>query len=170
MLREPANGSSVPNGDGDGIAAGALGVLDANWTGRATMPSPALYPHQWSWDSACIAIGFSRLDQARAERELRALFTGQWRNGLLPHIVFNEGANYFPGPGVLADGALDGGDAEPADLGDRAAARARDRGAAGVRARARIASAPRHSSPSSSRASTRGTAISTGSATAPATA
>ena len=39
MLREPANGSSVPNGDGDGIAAGALGVLDANWTGRATMPS-----------------------------------------------------------------------------------------------------------------------------------
>jgi glycogen debranching enzyme len=98
MLREPANGSSVPNGDGHGIAAGALGVLDANWTGRATMPSPALYPHQWSWDSACIAIGFSRLDQARAERELRALFKGQWRNGLLPHIVFNENANYFPGP------------------------------------------------------------------------
>jgi hypothetical protein len=86
------------HGNGDGLTASAVGILTANWTGRATMPSPALYPHQWSWDSACIAIGYSRLDQARAERELDALFAGQWRNGLLPHIVFSEGQNYFPGP------------------------------------------------------------------------
>jgi hypothetical protein len=73
-------------------------VLDANWLGHATRPSPRLYPHQWSWDSACIAIGYSSWDQARAETELRSLFAGQWSNGLLPHIVFTDGADYFPGP------------------------------------------------------------------------
>jgi hypothetical protein len=76
----------------------ARAVLDANWLGHGTRPSPRLYPHQWSWDSACIAIGYSSWDQARAESELRSLFTGQWSNGLLPHIVFTDGARYFPGP------------------------------------------------------------------------
>jgi glycogen debranching enzyme len=98
MLRKRTGGSGAAGGNGDGLAASAVGVLEANFTGRATMPSPALYPHQWSWDSACIAIGYSRFDQTRAARELTALFAAQWRNGLLPHIVFSEGANYFPGP------------------------------------------------------------------------
>jgi len=57
MQQRSTNGSIDWSGEGDGLAAGAVGVLEANWTGRATMPSPALYPHQWSWDSACIAIG-----------------------------------------------------------------------------------------------------------------
>jgi hypothetical protein len=76
----------------------ARAVLDANWIGHATRPSPRLYPHQWSWDSACIAIGYSSWDQARAETELHSLFAGQWGNGLLPHIVFTDGQRYFPGP------------------------------------------------------------------------
>ena len=38
-------------------------VLDFNWTGEYTMPGPRLYPHQWSWDSALIAIGYSHYDQ-----------------------------------------------------------------------------------------------------------
>jgi hypothetical protein len=85
-------------GDQDGLVRGALEVLEANWRGASTVPSPALYPHQWSWDSACIAIGYSHLNQARAEQELRSLFGGQWLNGLLPHIVFADGQDYFPGP------------------------------------------------------------------------
>ena len=76
----------------------AKAVLDANWLGHATSPSPRLYPHQWSWDSACIAMGYASWNQPRAEQELRSLFSGQWRNGLLPHIVFTDGARYFPGP------------------------------------------------------------------------
>jgi glycogen debranching enzyme len=80
------------------LANDALDVLRANWLGHGTSPSPRLYPHQWSWDAACIAIGYSRVDQGRAEAELRSLFSGQWRNGLLPHIVFTDGARYFPGP------------------------------------------------------------------------
>ena len=73
-------------------------VLDFNWTGEYTKPGPRLYPHQWSWDSAFIAIGYSHYDQERATTELRHLFEAQWKNGLLPQIVFNPHfGRYFPG-------------------------------------------------------------------------
>jgi glycogen debranching enzyme len=81
------------------LAERARAVLDANWLGHATRPSPVLYPHQWSWDSAFAAIGYAWYDQDRAEAELRSLFAGQWRNGMLPHIVFVAGSPpYYPGP------------------------------------------------------------------------
>ena len=77
----------------------AKAVLDFNWTGEYTMPGPRLYPHQWSWDSAFVALAYSRYDQVRAMRELRHLFEAQWKNGLLPQIVFNPRfTNYFPAP------------------------------------------------------------------------
>ena len=80
------------------LSARALEVLESNWLGHGTRPS-RLYPHQWSWDSACIAMGYAGRNQARAETELRSLFRGQWANGLVPHIVFAEGdGRYFPGP------------------------------------------------------------------------
>jgi glycogen debranching enzyme len=82
----------------DTLVQRAVEVLEANWRGASTVPSPALYPHQWSWDSACIAIGYSHVSPERAVQELRSLFAGQWRNGMLPHIVFAEGQEYFPGP------------------------------------------------------------------------
>jgi hypothetical protein len=83
----------------DMLVRQAKAVLDFNWTGEYTMPGPRLYPHQWSWDSALIAIGYSRYDQDRAVRGLRHLFEAQWKNGLLPQIVFNPRfTNYFPGP------------------------------------------------------------------------
>lgn len=73
-------------------------VLDYNRIGNYTQPGPRLYPHQWSWDSAFIAIGYAHYDQARAERELDHLFDSQWKNGLLPQIVFNpDFSEYFPG-------------------------------------------------------------------------
>jgi hypothetical protein len=73
----------------DMLVRQARAVLDFNWTGEYTMPGPRLYPHQWSWDSAFIAIGYSRYDQERATRELGHLFEAQWKNGLLPQLVFN---------------------------------------------------------------------------------
>jgi hypothetical protein len=85
----------------DEIAAGARRVLDENWLGASTLPSRTLYPHQWSWDSAFIAIGRSWYDEARAQQELRSLFRGQWADGRVPHIVFNPTVGeeaYFPGP------------------------------------------------------------------------
>jgi hypothetical protein len=101
----------------DGLTQRALDVLEANWRGASTVPSPRLYPHQWSWDSACIAIGYSRSNEARAEQELRSLFRGQWRNGLLPHIVFAEGQGYFPGPEFWQTEGAPGAPREPRTSG-----------------------------------------------------
>jgi Trehalase len=73
-------------------------VLDFNWNGEYTQPGPHLYPHQWSWDSALIAIGYAHYNQDRAMQELSHLFESQWKNGLLPQIVFNPRfGEYFPG-------------------------------------------------------------------------
>lgn len=79
------------------LVRAGLALLDANSLGTATRPGP-LYPHQWSWDSAAIAMGRAPWDQDGAERELRSLFAAQWSDGLLPHIVFTDSDRYFPGP------------------------------------------------------------------------
>ena len=78
----------------------ARAILDANWTGRSTKPAPGLYPHQWNWDSGFIAIGLSHSDPSRAMAELESLFSGQWKNGMVPQIVFDPEAlgHYFPEP------------------------------------------------------------------------
>ena len=81
------------------LAAAAEAVLDANWLGASTLPGPRLYPHQWSWDSAFVAIGNAVRAPDRARLELETLFDAQWSSGLLPHIVFRpETEAYFPGP------------------------------------------------------------------------
>jgi len=81
------------------IAARAAYILRDNSTGLITKAAPALYPHQWSWDAAFNAIGLASVDLPRARLELDSLFAGQWRNGLLPHIVFDASADgYWPGP------------------------------------------------------------------------
>jgi hypothetical protein len=72
------------------LEAGARGVLERNRRGSWTCPSISLYPHQWLWDSCFIAIGLASYDPQRAAGELRALFRGQWANGMLPHMVFSD--------------------------------------------------------------------------------
>nr|WP_306321779.1 MULTISPECIES: hypothetical protein [unclassified Streptomyces] len=79
----------------------AARVLDANWTGTSTVPSRTLYPHQWSWDSAFIAIGLRHVSALRAQVELETLLAAQWGDGRIPHIVFNPAVPldaYFPSP------------------------------------------------------------------------
>ncbi len=78
----------------------AAAVLHGNDAGSWTKAAPRLYPHQWSWDSAFIAIGWAHLDVRRALAELEHLFAAQWSTGLVPHIVFRAGPGepYFPGP------------------------------------------------------------------------
>lgn len=75
-------------------------ILNNNWLGTSTKPSPSLYPHQWNWDSGFIAIGRSHYDTRRAIREIETLFDAQWKNGMVPQIVFNPNAlgHYFPEP------------------------------------------------------------------------
>ena len=76
----------------------AKNILSENWRNTNTVPSPKLYPHQWNWDSGFIAIGYAHYNQKRAAQELQSLFAGQWKNGMLPSIIFRSKGAYFPGP------------------------------------------------------------------------
>ena len=79
----------------------AANVLSINWINDHTVPSRLLYPHQWSWDTAFIAIGLAYVNPAHAWRDLRSLFEAQWPDGRVPHIVFDPSVaegDYFPGP------------------------------------------------------------------------
>lgn len=65
--------------------------------GVFTRPGPRQYPHQWNWDSAVIALGLSHFDLPRALTELRTLIGGQWRDGMIPHILYHFiPSDYFP--------------------------------------------------------------------------
>lgn len=81
------------------LAGRAAYVLRGNSSGVMTRAAPDLYPHQWSWDAAFVSAGLAHIDLRRACQELDTLFAGQWRTGMLPHIVFDPAEEgYFPGP------------------------------------------------------------------------
>lgn len=83
----------------------ALRILKHNDFGTYTVPARDLYPFQWNWDACLNALGWATLDEARAWTEMRALFSAQWDDGMVPHIVFHrDSPTYFPGPGVWQTG------------------------------------------------------------------
>ena len=56
-----------------------------------------LYPAQWNWDSAFIALGYSYFNLKYALKEITTLLDGQWKDGMVPHILFhNPNTNYYP--------------------------------------------------------------------------
>ena len=100
-------GEELPQSSSERVTTGrcahvtplAAGVLRRNSIKSWTKPAPSLYPHQWSWDSAFIALGLTHVDNHRATSELETLFASQWTTGKVPHIVFNPEApprSYFP--------------------------------------------------------------------------
>jgi hypothetical protein len=66
----------------------ALAVLSQNSRGSWTCPARGIYPHQWLWDSAFVAIGLAGHDPDRAAAEIVSIFRGQWSNGMVPHMIF----------------------------------------------------------------------------------
>ena len=88
-----------------GLNARAQEILRRNDRGGYTVPTHGLYPYQWNWDSAFVALGFAEFDRDRAWREIETLISAQWEDGMIPHIVFHqEDPGYFPGPSVWATG------------------------------------------------------------------
>ena len=76
-------------------------ILLNNDRGGYTIPTEGLYPFQWNWDSAFVSLGFAEFDRNRAWQEIETLFSAQWDDGLMPHIVFHKpNPGYFPGPEV----------------------------------------------------------------------
>lgn len=87
------------------LDAGARAILTNNDRGGYTVPNGRVYPFQWNWDSAFVALGFDTWDRDRAWKEVETLFNAQWDDGFLPHIVFwQDDPGYFPGPSVWATG------------------------------------------------------------------
>ncbi|GAA1960037.1 MGH1-like glycoside hydrolase domain-containing protein [Microbacterium deminutum] len=93
----------------------ATQVLAENWRGTYTVPAAGLYPHQWSWDSAFIAIGLRHISPRRAQQELDAIFSAQWDDGRLPQIVFNPrlDVQYSPGASFWHSERIPGSPAVP---------------------------------------------------------
>jgi hypothetical protein len=73
------------------VADACAEVLKRNDLGAWTRPAPNLYPHQWLWDSCFIAIGLRHVDIGRAQKEVKSLFRGQWKNGMIPNIIYGSG-------------------------------------------------------------------------------
>ncbi len=87
------------------LQSAARAILAANDRGGYTVPNGTVYPFQWNWDSAFVALGFATFDVDRAWTELETLFAAQWPGGFVPHIVFwQDDEGYFPGPDVWASG------------------------------------------------------------------
>ena len=87
------------------LDAAARAILQANDRGGYTVPNPRVYPFQWNWDSAFVALGFDTFDPDRAWTEVETLLSAQWDDGFVPHIVFwQDDPGYFPGPSVWGTG------------------------------------------------------------------
>ena len=73
-------------------------VLINNRRSGYTLPTNnELYPAQWNWDSAFIALGYSYFNMEYAIEELEKLISGQWEDGMIPHILFHDNdETYFP--------------------------------------------------------------------------
>ncbi len=73
-------------------------TLEGNWRDGFTVPSKKLYPFQWNWDSGIVAVGMSHHNLDYSIKEIETLFSGQWENGMVPHILFHseKESTYFP--------------------------------------------------------------------------
>jgi len=73
-------------------------ILIGNRKRGYTLPTNnKLYPAQWNWDSAFIALGYSYFNLNFALKEIKTLLDGQWKDGMIPHILFhNTNTNYYP--------------------------------------------------------------------------
>ena len=77
-------------------------VLLGNRKKGYTLPTNNnLYPAQWNWDSGFIALGYSHFNLKYAFDEINTLLEGQWKDGMIPHILFHDlNTNYYPNHSV----------------------------------------------------------------------
>lgn len=67
---------------------------------RYTVPSVDTYPYQWFWDSCFNAITLSYLDVDRAKEELELLVSCQFKNGMIPHMIYWQKPNQTDFPTI----------------------------------------------------------------------
>lgn len=59
-------------------------------------PADVEYVYQWLWDTCFHAMVLSNFDVAWGRREIATLLKGQWKNGMVPHIIFWDKTKHFP--------------------------------------------------------------------------
>lgn len=80
-------------------------ILTDNDKGGYTVPTARLYPFQWNWDSVFTGLGFATYDVNRGWEEIETLFSAQWDDGFVPHIVFHkDDPSYYPGASLWSAG------------------------------------------------------------------
>jgi hypothetical protein len=80
-------------------------LLDNKKKGYTLPTNNKLYPAQWNWDSGFIALGYSHFKFKYALDEIKTLIRGQWKDGMIPHILFHDlNTNYYPNHSVWACG------------------------------------------------------------------
>lgn len=85
----------------DSVISESVQILRSNDYGGYTVPTRGLYPYQWNWDSALVAMGWAKVDEPRGWLEIETLMSSQWSDGMVPHIVFHQDSStYFPGPEI----------------------------------------------------------------------
>lgn len=94
-------------------------ILNLNWKDGFTIPTNKLYPFQWNWDSGFTCIGHSYFNLDYAIQEFQSLFSGQWENGMVPHIVFHSETEktYFPNFDFWESGVNKGAPQKPKSSG-----------------------------------------------------
>lgn len=91
----------VFNMNNNELISEAKEILNMNDLGGYTVPTHGLYPFQWNWDAAITALGWMKIDEARAWEEIHSLMKGQWPNGMVPHIIFHQDIDsYYPNASV----------------------------------------------------------------------
>ena len=77
-------------------------VLLGNKKRGYTLPTNnKLYPAQWKWDSGFISLGYSYFNLKYALDEITTLLRGQWKDGMIPHILFHDlKTDYYPNHSV----------------------------------------------------------------------
>jgi|SRR3989344_5064317 len=58
-----------------------------------TVPSPETYPYQWLWDSCFHSIVLVHFNVEDAKKELLSLVSSQFKDGLIPHMIYWERTN-----------------------------------------------------------------------------
>lgn len=65
-----------------------------------TIPSEDTYPYQWLWDSCFSAIVMTHFDTDSAKAELQSLVSAQFKNGMIPHMIYWDRQKDHPFPEI----------------------------------------------------------------------
>lgn len=90
-----ATAPAAPTAGTRELRSDAIDVLTKNSRDGYVAPALGLYVHQHLWDTCFIAIGQRHYDVEGAMTALRRLLGAQWKDGMVPHIRYEQGWRHW---------------------------------------------------------------------------